>query len=208
MNRINLAGLLYFLASVIILSSIITADAFFPKEQNIFATDLMNMGESVQETGVSYRPYSTIFNIIILVAGAMILSATFLLRKDFKQALLAVTGFGFGLGLVGLGFFPGKMIPYHNITAMVTLIAGSIFSISTFKIVSSPFKYISLLFGSVALITWSVAVFAPTSLFYFINMGGTERWVAYPIMLWLAGFGGYLMHTKQTELNIHSKKPT
>jgi hypothetical protein len=24
-------------------------------------------------------------------------------------------------------------------------------------------------------------------------MGGLERWVAYPILLWILGFGGYLM---------------
>lgn len=32
----------------------------------------------------------------------------------------------------------------------------------------------------------------------FIGDGGTERWVAYPIMLWLIGFGGYLMNVERT----------
>lgn len=41
-----------------------------------------------------------------------------------------------------------------------------------------------------------MAVFASATLFSFIGIGGTERWVAYPIMLWLTGFGGYLMNEK------------
>jgi hypothetical protein len=30
--------------------------------------------------------------------------------------------------------------------------------------------------------------------FAFIGDGGTERWVAYPILLWLTGLCGYLMN--------------
>ncbi|MEZ4884556.1 MAG: hypothetical protein R3E32_07520 [Chitinophagales bacterium] len=57
----------------------------------------------------------------------------------------------------------------------------------------SPFKYIGILFGAIALTTWGIAVFSPSLLLPFIGMGGTERWVAYPLMLWLTGLGGYLM---------------
>ncbi len=68
--------------------------------------------------------------------------------------------------------------------------------ITSFKIVAPPFKYLSILFGSVALLTWFLAVFASAAIISFIGIGGTERWVAYPIMLWLTGFGGYLMNEK------------
>lgn len=29
----------------------------------------------------------------------------------------------------------------------------------------------------------------------FLGVGGAERWVVYPLVLWLIGFGGYLMGT-------------
>jgi hypothetical protein len=29
----------------------------------------------------------------------------------------------------------------------------------------------------------------------FLGVGGAERWVVYPIVLWLIGFGGYLIGT-------------
>ena len=31
----------------------------------------------------------------------------------------------------------------------------------------------------------------------FIGLGGTERWIVYPVMLWLTGLGGYLMNNQQ-----------
>jgi hypothetical protein len=53
-----------------------------------------------------------------------------------------------------------------------------------------------VVFGFVALATQFMAIFSSTMLFPFIGMGGTERWIAHPIMLWLTGFGGYLMNEK------------
>ncbi len=32
-----------------------------------------------------------------------------------------------------------------------------------------------------------------SSLFFALGLGGLERWIAYPILLWITGFGGYLM---------------
>jgi hypothetical protein len=30
-----------------------------------------------------------------------------------------------------------------------------------------------------------------------LGIGGLERWIAYPILLWVTGFGGYLIgHSK------------
>jgi hypothetical protein len=59
---------------------------------------------------------------------------------------------------------------------------------------SAPFKYIGVVFGSITLITWSAAVIVPGIIFPFIGIGGTERWVVYPIVLWITGLGGCLMN--------------
>lgn len=77
---------------------------------------------------------------------------------------------------------------------MLTFLSGGFCAITSLKIVTPPFKYIGIAFGSIALLTWFLAVFASATIISFIGIGGTERWVAYPIMLWLTGFGGYLMN--------------
>ena len=98
------------------------------------------------------------------------------------------------MGLVGVGIFPGNKSPYHGMSAMLTFLSGGFCAITSSKIVGLPYKYISILFGSVALLTWFLAVFASATIISFIGIGGIERWVAYPIMLWLTGFGSYLMN--------------
>ena len=37
-----------------------------------------------------------------------------------------------------------------------------------------------------------MAVFSPSTLIP--HIGGMERWVTYPLMLWLTDFGGYLIN--------------
>ena len=47
--------------------------------------------------------------------------------------------------------------------------------------------YIGL--GMTTLVFWFGAGF----FILILGMGGTERWVAYPVVLWMAGYVGYLM---------------
>ena len=105
----------------------------------------------------------------------------------------------FVLGLIGIGIFSGDKVPYHGMFAMLTFLTGGLSAILAFKIVSTPFKYIGILFGSISLATWAAAVFIPNIIFSLIGMGGTERWLVYPIVLWITGLGGYLMNTRNHE---------
>ena len=197
MNKIQLSGLLYFLAGAIVLMGIITAEAFYPSGYSTFKNEISDLGATRQPNSVSFEPSSTIFNTIMLLAGIMVLVASFYQHKYFKKFLFSIPVMLFGLGLVGVGIFPGNVRPYHGMAAMLTFLSGGFCAITSFKIVTSPFKFVSISFGSIALLTWFSAVFASATLISFIGIGGLERWVAYPIMLWLTAFGGYLMNEKQ-----------
>ncbi len=200
MNRLRLSGLLYFAAGAIVLMGIITSEAFYPSGYTTFKNEISDLGATRQPNSVSFEPSATIFNSIMLVAGLLVLAASFYQHQYFKKLLFSIPVILFGLGLVGVGVFPGNIRPYHGMAAMLTFLSGGFCAITSFKIVTMPFKYISILFGSVALLTWFVAVFASATLISVIGIGGTERWVAYPIMLWLTGFGGYLMN-RQNNIN-------
>ncbi len=53
---------------------------------------------------------------------------------------------------------------------------------------TSPLRYAYVLFGIVSL----VFLFGNQSFAPIFGLGGTERIVAYPIVLWVISFGGYL----------------
>jgi hypothetical membrane protein len=194
MNNLKRSGLIFFLAGSLALMGIITAEATYPVGYSTFKSEISDLGATRQPDSISYEPSSSIFNSVMFFSGLMILIATFNVHKYFKKWGFTIPVILFGLGLAGVGAFPGNLTPYHGMSAMLAFLSGGVTAIMAFKITTPPFRYIGILFGSIALATWCIAVFSPSLLVPFIGAGGTERWVAYPLMLWLAGFGGYLMH--------------
>ena len=194
MNNLKLSGILFFFAGSLALMGIITAETFYPSDYSTFKNEISDLGATRQPNSVSYEPSSSIFSGVMFFSGLMILTATFNVHKYFKKWSFTIPVILFGLGLVGVGVFPGNIRPYHGMSSMLAFLSGGVTAIMTSKITIAPFKYIGILLGSIALTTWCIAVFLPSLLVPIIGIGGTERWVAYPLMLCLTGFGGYLMH--------------
>jgi hypothetical membrane protein len=198
MNNLKFSGLLLFFGGSLVLMGIITAEAYYPSGYSTSNSAISDLGSTIPPEGISYQPSATIFNTTMFVAGCMILLATFLLHRHFKKFLISIPLSLFGVGLVGVGLFPGNAVPFHGISSMLAFLSGGVSAIASFKIVSAPFNYIGIVFGAIALTTWFLAVLSPTFPVSSIGVGGTERWVAYPIMLWITGFGGYLMNKIET----------
>lgn len=61
-----------------------------------------------------------------------------------------------------------------------------------------PFRYLSAALGVITLVSLLLGEFlvngggnlGPVAS---LGGGGIERWIAYPVVLWLVGFGGYLL---------------
>ena len=59
----------------------------------------------------------------------------------------------------------------------------------------SPFRYISVVMGVIASAGLALVIIFGDAypLFSAIGNGGAEQWIVYPAVLWVIGFGGYLM---------------
>ena len=193
MKNIKFSGTLLFLAGSFILLGIITAEAFYPSGYTTVNSEISDLGATVPPNSVSYQPSATIFNTTMLVTGLMVLVAAFYLHKQFKKYLFSIPFFLFAIALTGVGIFPGNKVPYHGICALLTFTMGGFSAIASFKIISGPLRYISIVFGLITLIT----LFTANNFIPVIGDGGTERWVAYPVVLWLTGFGGYMLAKKE-----------
>jgi hypothetical membrane protein len=190
MSNKKIAGALLFLAGSIILMGIITAEAFYPAGYTTANSEISDLGATIRPNSVTYQPSATIFNYTMILAGLMIAVAALLQHKGFKKYLFTIPLLLLGIGMLGVGLFPGNIDPYHGIFALLTFNMGGLMAIASFKIVSAPFKYIGIVFGLITIITlWTASFFIPV-----IGDGGTERWVAYPVVLWLVGIGGYMLN--------------
>ena len=199
MKNRTLPGLLLFLAGSVALMGIITTEAFYPAGYTTRNSEISDLGSTVQPNSVIFYPSADIFNMAMLLAGLLVLTATFGQHKHFHKLVFSLPLGLFGLGLIGVGLFPGNVTPYHGIFSLLTFTSGGVAAILSCKVVASPFKWVGIVFGALSLATFLSAIFMTKTIFAFIGDGGTERWVAYPILLWLTGLGGYLMSDSNHE---------
>ncbi len=193
-SQLNAAGILLFLAGSLSLMGIITGEIYYPTEYSTFKNEISDLGGTRPPNSIIHQPSATIFNLTMMATGILILIATYFLLKHFKKSLAVIPLAIFGLGILGVGIFPGHVEFWHGLFAMITFIFGGLACITALKIVTGPYRFIGIFCG----ITSLVFYFGAGNFIPYLGMGGTERWVAYPILLWLTGLGGRFLGTKNS----------
>ena len=189
----NIAGALLFVAGVVIFLGIITAETLYPG-YNTAHNMISDLGATEPPNSIIIQPSATIFNVSMMVCGlCIILSALYIHRALYRSTVTLLIVL-FGIGALGVGIFPGNYGAVHGISALATFIFGGLAAIMSYKVTTSPFKYFSVILGSIALLDLLLYyILGQASPFAIFGIGGLERWIAYPIALWVTGFGGYLM---------------
>jgi hypothetical membrane protein len=80
---LKLAGVLLFTASAGILMGIITAEALYPAAYSTFENAISDLGGTRPPDSVVLQPSAAIFDVTMLVAGAMIMVAAWLVHRAF-----------------------------------------------------------------------------------------------------------------------------
>jgi len=95
---------------------------------------------------------------------------------------------------MGVGLFPENINPYHEIFAGITFVFGGLSEILSFALVRFPMSIAVLFLGGLTL--GSLVLFV-LGAHLGLGPGGMERMIVYPVILWGAGFGGYLMASER-----------
>jgi hypothetical membrane protein len=170
---------------------IITAEALYTNPYNA-RMEISDLGAS--ETGVILHPSSYIFNATMLVAGTMIvLGAWFTHQALHRRAVTIPTGL-LGIGVLGVGIFPGNIHPQHPLFAYTAFLAGGLAVLLSAPVTRQPLRAMFAVMGTISLAFTLASVFLlEWGPFTRLDLGGVERWMVYPVLLWLVGFGGYLV---------------
>jgi hypothetical membrane protein len=188
----NIAGILLFLAGIVILMGIITCEIYYPSGYNTRNSQISDLGATVPPKSIITQPSAIIFNFTMIASGLMISIANILLNRYSKKWFSNISLGLMGLGILGVGIFPENIDPWHGLLSMITFISGGIAAIASYQIVKPPLRYVFILLG----LTTLVFYFRASDFIPLIGAGGTERWVAYPIVCFLMGFGVYVMNIK------------
>ncbi|MBP1928730.1 putative membrane protein [Methanolinea mesophila] len=186
------AGAVFFLAGAIALMGIISAEALYPGYSTAENT-ISDLGASVPPD-IIVQPSATIFNATMIVTGLLIIAASFFVHRAFGYLLVSIPLTLLGAGVLGVGIFPGNYGTVHAIFALLAFLAGGISAIAAYRVETVPFRYFSVILGVITLFTlvsyFALGQSAPLAP---LGIGGVERWIVYPVLVWMLGFGGYLM---------------
>jgi hypothetical membrane protein len=138
---------------------------------------------------------ATLFNVLLVAIGLMNVAAGYLLYRRRHRALLAIYVLA-GIGAAGAGVFPLSTGGLHSLFALIAFVGINIEVIGSAALLVGPMRALGVVAGAVGLVNAVLMVIGDsgnTAVFGPIGHGGTERMIAYPAMLWLLAFGGYLM---------------
>ena len=195
-NTDSLAGLLLILAGIIAFMGIITGEIYYPNSYSTRDNQISDLGATEPPNSIITQPSATIFNTTMILTGIIILVATWFLHQVYKKLIIFIPITLLGTGILGVGIFPGNIIPWHPVFAIITFISGSIAAILSYKITPSPLRYLYIILG----VTAFIFLILNNILIPYLGAGGTERWIAYPILLWIVSLGSYLSASPKKNL--------
>jgi hypothetical membrane protein len=122
-----------------------------------------------------------------------VLAGAACLQLGLRRWSISLVVAAMGAGALGVGVFPGNTGGIHALFAMLTFIGGGLAAIVTARATRPPFRYLSIALGVISLGSlFSYILLGEGTPLAGLGVGGVERWVAYPIVIWVTGFGGYL----------------
>jgi hypothetical membrane protein len=184
MYSTKMAGLLSFVGACQFLIIMLICEALYP-------------GYSISENMISdlgIGRTAGLFNNSIILLGAMITLCAISFHSFHGNRLFTILMILTGAGAMGIGIFPENIHPYHEICAGITFFFGGLSEMLSFFLIRFPMSMAAAFLGALTL--GSLVLFV-LGAHLGLGPGGMERMIVYPVILWVAGFGGYLMASER-----------
>jgi hypothetical membrane protein len=190
----RIAGVTLFLGATGFLLAMNLAEWLYPG-YSVSQNTISDLGATCN-SGVCaiHQPTSIIFNSSVFILGVLIIVGAFFLYRAHKKKAFSILLILSGIGAMGVGLFPETFGIIHGIASLVVFLFGGLAAVASIQILKRPFSYFSIILG---LITLSSLVLYTSGIFLGLGVGGMERLVAYPALLWGVGLGGYLLSIQE-----------
>jgi hypothetical membrane protein len=184
----KVAGTLVFIGVTQFVIGMIVSEALYPG----YSTSR----NYISDLGVG--PSALIFNSSVFLMGLLLIIGAYFLQRAFRFELLTVMLVLTAVGAMGVGVFTEDFGVLHMVVSVITFLfsgLSAIFSVlcsrvHKFPLVKMPFSALSVIVGVMTLA--ALGLFGG-GVYLGLGAGGMERMIAYPALMWGAGFGGYLI---------------
>lgn len=183
------AGILFFVGVAQFVFSLQLAEILYPG-YNVATNYISDLGATCNSSCVIEQPSSTIFDGSIIILGICAVLAAYNLSKAFNNKFAAGVAAIGGLAGIGIGIFTEAAGEIHVVLSAIVFIALGLAAIAFSANQKPPMSYFSVLAG---LATFAALILFEGNEYLGLGAGGMERMIIYPTLLWLLGFGGYLM---------------
>jgi len=186
-----MAGFFVFVAAAQFLVGMLLAEALYP-DYSVAGNYISDLGATCTDTTCRIEePAATVFNTSVFLLGALVVLAAYLLWRSWKQKILPLLIVLTGIGAMGVGIFTEAYGSIHSIVSLIAFVFGAVAAIWSYTVTKPPLAYLSVVLGALALL--ALVLFISGTLFG-LGVGGMERLIVYPEIVWAMAFGGYLMH--------------
>lgn len=189
MDNKGLAGAFMFVGGVQFVIGMVLAEIFYPG-YSVSGNYISDLGATCRDTCTIYQPSAFIFNTSAIFLGILILLSSYCIWLEFQNHLISIFIGLSGLGAFGVGLFPETAGILHVIVSLIAFLFAALSAIAARNFVKPPFTFFSVFLGIVSL---AALVLFGLEFYSGLGPGGMERMIAYPVLLWAIGFGGYLM---------------
>ena len=189
----SVAGLLLLIAGSSVLLGIMTAEALYPAAYDVHRNTVSDLA-AMRPEDIVRQPSAAIFNTTMIVAGGLIAVAAVLLYRSRAGLLATLPVAGLGIGMIGVGVFPGNTVmAVHQLVSLATFLCGSLAAILTARLSSRLLRPVHVVLGGVALaFLLGYTFLGDLAVFDRLGEGGVERWIVYPVVLWMVVLGAGL----------------
>jgi hypothetical membrane protein len=175
----TIAGVFFFIAVTQFVLGLLVSETLYPG---------YNISENyISDLGIG--PSAVIFNGSVVLLGALMFCGIYLLQRVFHNKVFTVFLLLDVVGTIGVGVFPENLEPMHSLSAFLIFLFGGVSTLYSSRLVKRPFSFVSIVLG-----VWSLfasGLFAMQQ-YLGLGVGGMERMIVYPVLMWIFVFSGYL----------------
>ena len=190
-SNLSRGGLAVFVGTVQFSILLIVAEALYPG-YNVSVNAISDLGATCSPTyqcTVS-QPSSNIFNGSLIILGLLLILGTYLMATSHLWRPLVISIGIAGIGTLGVGLFPETAGSIHGVVSLIAFLFSGVSAVLSFKVLRSPLRYVSVALGIMCLSALVLFLFQS---YLGLGLGGMERMILYPALLWYFGFSAQLI---------------
>jgi hypothetical membrane protein len=137
-----------------------------------------------------------LFNGLLIVVGLLNAVAGYFLYRAFGSPWTVVLFALAGLGALGAGVVPLSAGDAHSLFAVLAFLFFNVEALAVARVLRGAMRWLAVGAGALGLVYLGVMVIGDggnPAVFGAIGHGGSERMIAYPVMLLMIALGGHLL---------------